>query len=458
MVNIKKYGKEGRVVARISLIFLFLATLLTGPSFAFNLSLTNKSSEKNNKKIITFKPDEEMTKGLSLFYNGKSDLSYKLLDKVDRKFNWGKEKENAFSKFFKSVVTTVANEKVLPYQPWMFEMINVNTFKAIDCLVKQDFKKSRVEFNRALVRELEAENEFKKEIEKKQKELEKEKEKAKKNKDQIDQNLKRSYSYLIKKYYSNIDKFQAYSGFLNPFTEYISAIFFYSSGDYQKATDLFKKCFGIIKGKEPAASIVARDFKDSFQRMSSTSSSPTKKVWIIFLNGQIAQKKELRVDLPLFILTKKVVYTGLAIPQIGNGKITYPYVTYTFGKKHGKTKRIVDMDILEKAEFKKRLPSILMKAITRAVVLTLAQSKTGKGGKLLIGGYQFLMNRADTRQWKNLPKEVQVASLKVTSKSKLIISIPGGEKKEFEVSSDKNTIIFVSAPTKGKVSFYKVEI
>ena len=122
------------------------------------------------------------------------------------------------------------------------------------------------------------------------------------------------------------------------------------------------------------------------------------------------------------------------------------------------------MDKLEKAEFKKRFQVIATRAIIRAIIFTIGQAvEKNKTGKIIIGGYQFIMNHADTRQWRNLPKEVQIASLNIPSNRrqnfKLLLYFPGSSyKKEFIINPKKNTLIIVSAPTREKVHFYKIEL
>ncbi len=301
----------------------------------------SKEGEKSKANKLAKNPDLAMTEGMNLYNIGNFKKSIQIFDLVDRGFNKKKEKENALTKFVENAAKVVTNDRITPYTPWMYERIMVNTMKAIDFLLEKDLKHSRIEFNRAIVRELEAENEFRKEIEKAKRDIQRETEKDKNRKKNSslykEENLRKTVSF-IEKYYSNLKAFKAYNGFLNPFTDYIAGIYFLTQGDPGKATNLLKECYGMIKDKEPADRIVKEDFKEAFNLKSSLKAKGSKHyTWIVLLNGRIGQRKEKRIDVPLFIFTKKVMYTGLALPDIKDGVLrshTYYLKPTTHKEKH----------------------------------------------------------------------------------------------------------------------------
>jgi hypothetical protein len=217
--------------------------------------------------------------------------------------------------------------------------------KAIDYILMGDLNHSRIEINRALVRELEAESEFRKEIERIKEEIQKRENQGESRKIKSDksgkssslfrkENLEKSVSF-IEKYYTNLKNFKAYNGFVNPFTNYLAGIYFLTQGDYEKAVNLLKECYGMIKGEEPADKIVADDFNIAFRLKSSVKKGISDHyVWIVFFNGKIGQRVEKKIDVPLFIFTRKVMYTGLALPDVKDGFLHF-LTSYT---KWGKQK------------------------------------------------------------------------------------------------------------------------
>jgi hypothetical protein len=469
------------------LLTLGLLFFLSTPSKGFDLKIPNlekslKSSSQSKKKHksssgeLVKKLDLAMVRGMDLYATGDFKESVRVFNIVDTSYNRKREKETEPAKFVENAVKVIANDRVVPYSPWIYERIMVNTMKAIDYILMGDLNHSRIEINRALVRELEAESEFRKEIERIKEEIQKRENQGESRKIKSDksgkssslfrkENLEKSVSF-IEKYYTNLKNFKAYNGFVNPFTNYLAGIYFLTQGDYEKAVNLLKECYGMIKGEEPADKIVADDFNIAFRLKSSVKKGISDHyVWIVFFNGKIGQRVEKKIDVPLFIFTRKVMYTGLALPDVKDGFLAFPYILYKVGKTEGKTLRLVDLDRLEKTEFKKRFPSIALRAVSRAILFTLAQGALSQkksetfGAAGIIGMYQFLMNHADTRQWENLPKEIQIAKLRIKKKQKIKIMTPKGKLiKEIVASPGRNMIIFVNAFERDKVTVYKAQI
>jgi hypothetical protein len=230
----------------------------------------------------------------------------------------------------------------------------------------------------------------------------------------------------------------------------MSGIFFLNQGDYNKATDLLKETYGMIKDIDEGADYVLSDFKLADKMKGSISARNQKYIWVVFFNGQGPIKDQIKIDIPLFLFTNKVHYTGIALPTIKTRNKAYQYLNVSNGKQIVKTKCIASMDRIVKTEFKKRFPLIVTRAVTRTVVQTLIQrqlqKRTGYIGGILGAVYQGIMNEADKRIWKSLPKEFDIAKIK--SGEKLLITTPEGKKVfELKTSPLNNYIVFVTIPT-----------
>lgn len=455
---------------KLLLVFILLNIFSSPISQGMDFSLFGKKSSESKgnqcpSNKLTSKPDIALTKGMKYYYNDNFTNSFKIFNSIDEKFNIEKKKENAFSSFLKNTIKVITNDNFAPYSPWIYEMITLNTMKGIDSLSLKNQEHVGVEFNRALVREQKAKDTFKREINKQEKKLHKDVSKQKGSKKPNEKNVEKTYNFLVDKYYSNLKEFKAYKGFLNPFTDYIAGIYFLNEGEYGKAVDLLKRCYGMVKNREPGWKYVGKDFETSFKLKNSVKPTMPRKLWIIFFNGKIGQRYERRFDVPLFMLTKKVMYTGLTLPGIKSGTIAFPYLHFSLGKlKEGKTLRLVNMDVLEKTEFKKRFRLIAFRAITKALIFTATQAEIKKGiGKTIVGSYQFLTNHADVRQWKNLPKEIQIASINLPHikkpKISLTLETPNEQiERRIIINANKSTIVFVSCPNKNSLKTYKVEL
>jgi len=383
----------------------------------------------------------------SLYYFNRAEKEIK---KYDDKILAGKIASN--------VASMLTNDRFTAYTPKIYEKIMVNTWKGIDHMLRGDKRLARKEFNRARVRQLRAKAFFAKEIRKEKKELQKE-QKATKKKQKSKKTLFNYNKVLkdkrvldpIEKEYSNLFAFKPYRDFVNPFSNYIAGIYFMNAGDYRKATGLLKSCYGMIKGIDQGSRYVLQDLKTARARKRSLRARRRKYTWVVFFNGLGPQKVEKKIDIPLYLVSKNVFYTGIALPYLKMRERAYDYlVVYNKRNRPVRTKRIASMDRIVKAEFKKRFDGIVLRALQRAVVQTIIQKqlhdRLGLLGGIAAAIYQAGMNRADLRSWDMLPKEFQVA--RIRSGRKIIIKTP--QKTEIaNITTDpkKNYIIFVHIPT-----------
>ena len=246
----------------------------------------------------------------------------------------------------------LVNDLIKDYRPPIYERVFVNVFQTLNALSMSDHSTANVELNRAIDRLKYAENIFKKEIEEAQKEAEKEK-KGKTI------NISKKTLEPIEKAYSNLDRFKAYSKFENPFVYYLKGILYYERGEYANAADMFKTAYGLVKDKEPAQKVVAKDWELA-------NSPPDGKhyAWVIYLNGLSFEKVEKRFDIPLFLVTSKVLYTGIALPWLKERPKTSDSLLIQTPQGAYKTYRLVNVDNLIAWEFKQRLPSIVTREIS----------------------------------------------------------------------------------------------
>ncbi len=416
----------------------------------------------NYKKIVDeFKKNPQddllwyMDAGLISKYAHDHNATIGFFDKSEDKIKQY-DKEVLAGTVLANVGAVITNDTFMDYRPKIYEGIMVNTYKGMDFLNSGDRVNARIEFNRALERQRRAKDFFAKEISQERDNIRKEEaQKAKKNK--LNPNkIKKTASNLdtkntIEQKYSNLFAFKAYPDFINPFSSYMAGLFFISSGDYAKATDILKETYGMIKDNEEASEYVKRDLEYALKASSSINITNTKHyTWVIFENGEGPSKEELRFDIPLFLVTNKVHYTGITLPTFKEKPAAFYNLRVKNGSNSVNTKQVASMDKIIKAEFQKRFPLVMTRAIIRTTTHTMMQYQLQKEGGLL-GGivgavYQGFMNRADTRQWKNLPKNFQIARVPMMS-PKLSINFSGSQKHlEFNLDVNKNHIIFVRVP------------
>jgi len=424
----------------------------------------------NYKKIAKDLPKKEkddllwyLDAGLISRYAQDYNQSIYFFDKSEVKIKKYDEEVMA-GKLLANIGATLTNDTFLDYRPRIYEGIMVNTYKGMDFMNRHDIANARVEFNRALERQRRAKEFFAKEINQEKKKIEEEnKKKAQKKKVNINK-LNQSANNTktrdaIEKQYSNLFAFKPYPDFINPFTSYMSGLFFITAGDYAKATDILKETYGMIKGNEPAASYVENDLKYAMNASASLNGIKNRHyIWVVYADGEGPKKVEKRFDIPLFLITRGVYYTGIALPSFKENPAAYRYLSVTNGNKTVQTKQVASMDKVIKTEFKKRFPTIMTRAIIRTVTQTMIQYQMKKRGGL-IGGilgavYQGVMNRADTRQWRSLPKDFQIARVELNAPMVTILTPNQNKLIDLKLNPRKNHIVFVRIPTKNAEVIY----
>jgi len=411
------------------------------PAFFKNHYTKIQERLKKDKKLLhnAKKPEESLEwyldAGSIARYAYDLNTSFKIWDFADRQINIYEQKLLA-EKGFQEAASILVNDLVKDYKPPIYERIFVNIFQALNALSMNDISTANVELNRAIDRLKYAENIFKKEVEQAQKEAEKEK------KGKQFQITNKTLS-PIEKAYSNLDRFKAYSKFENPFVYYLKGILYYERGEYSNAVDMFKTAYGLIKDKEPAQKVVEKDWE-----LARSPLNTKHYAWVIYLNGLSFEKVEKRFDIPVFLVSRDVLYTGIALPWLKERTKTSDSLLIQTPQGTYKTYRLVNVDNLVAWEFKQRLPSIVMREIIRATVKTLIQYEANKRIGLLAGiaaaVYQAATTKADTRQWYWLPKEIQVARIEFQPNQPIRITVPGHLTKEFKFDDNvKDAIIIV---------------
>ena len=346
------------------------------------------------------------------------------------------------SKAASTVGATLVNDSVLKYSGYEFDGVMVNTYKALNMWMDGDAG-ARVEFNRAVDRQDRAKDRFAKLVLKNKLELEAQQAKQSKkygqNGPDIQKNVENQETKSL--VYSNLAEFEAYADFTNPFTLYAAGLYFMSQGDLNKAENLLKEAHGI----DQSVGVIKNDFNDIVDR----TMGAEKYVWVFLENGLGPELEQFRVDLPLFLLTNNVKYTGIALPRIKLRDQAYPSLKVQSGEVSVKTEVVACMDRVVQTEFDKRYPVILSRAIASTLIKTyaqhLAQQELGDWGGIAVALYQAVTNSADTRMWTALPKNFQVARVPAPKDGQLILAFPNGNNELVQLKTGLSSLVYVKA-------------
>lgn len=306
----------------------------------------------------------------------------------------------------RSVAAAVINENAIPYNGSIYDGVMVNTYKALNFMLQGNTELARVEFNRVLDRQRRAKEDFARQIGAVQEEL---------NKNQHSATARRSVESgemraKLEQAYPSLFNFEAYPDFVNPFSTYLAGVFFAATNDYPKASDILRESTGMM----PDNDAVLRDFAEVEQALN-THSAISPSVWIFFENGLGPVKEEVRIDLPLFIVTDKVRYFGIALPQLVFRPAAAGYLDVRAGGQSYTTATIADMDRIIQTEFKKDFDGILLRAVIAATAKAAAQyaleENNASAAAIVMALLNFATTAADVRIWSALPKNFQSVRL-----------------------------------------------
>ncbi len=346
------------------------------------------------------------------------------------------------SKLSDSAKSTVINENAIPYRGYTYDAIMVNTYKALSFMASGDNDNARVEFNRLLDRQRRAKIEYNQEIKKLQTELDENKsqdgyEEKNANNPEIER--------LITEKYPSLTAYEAYPDFVNPISTYMAGLFFTLTGDTAKGRDLLKETTGMV----PDNDYITADFLAA----DSTAAALGKisgNVWVIFENGMGPVKEEFRIDIPLFVATEKILYTGIALPKLRFRNPAYPYIDIVSNTATYRSSVVASMDRVIQTEFDKEFKIILTRAIisatSKAVAQYAIQKQNNSGSSLLtfaMAAYTAATTTADVRMWTMLPKDFQVVAAPLPKDGKLLIKTPAGQTFDINIEPCENAIVYI---------------
>ncbi len=370
--------------------------------------------------------------------------SIALLDEAESiiKFHHQKSIAGSVSDYLTGVML---NDAARDYQASISESIMVNTYKALDYMILGDFEKARVEFNRAVDRVRRAKETYAELIAKQKEAI------AQKKRDQrssaIDNTLNnRQVNSIISQNYSSLGEYEAYPEFVNPFTLYLAGLFFAIEGDYAKSSSLLKEVYGMV----PQNKTVESDF-EMVEYALAGKTIKERYVWVVYENGLGASKSEFKINIPVYLASNKVIYTGIALPKMRKGVSAGDGISVVSNTKTlSKTSVVGDMDSVIFTEFNYSYNDILTRAIFSAALKTYAQYEAKRDNPyigLATAAFQLLTTHADIRSWNTLPKDFQVTRVKIPQSNNLLLKT-GVHSIDVELSkSAKHAIVYVKIPT-----------
>lgn len=334
-----------------------------------------------------------------------------------------KDSESLASNLSEQILKTIFDGSAGDYETNPFEETMLNTYRALGYWAMGDLAATRVEFNRVNERQRRSVEYYEYLISEQQKNVE-----------SRDADEKKAIQEILSQ--SQNQSMRAYSGYVNPFSDFLYGLFFYLHGqdenDQRKAMASFER----------VAQIIGQPLKLSTQN-AHTNSEP--RVWVIIESGQIARLWSQRADFP--VQTEQgIVFTGISFPEVSPPLNPMPSYRIHHDSRSVQAMMVTDMDSILYAHNEAVLPMIVTRSVISAIAKTIAQNElaeeAGNTGFLLGNLYQLLTNVADTRQWSMLPRAFFVAQIPASAEP-LVIEQNGYAFAEINVPPNRNSVVFV---------------
>jgi hypothetical protein len=376
---------------------------------------------------------------------------------------WKSDSVQTPSQVLNLVGTTLTSSAFGTYQGKIYEGGLIDYYQAINSIMLGDESSARVDFNRFDVRMRNAQQQFssyRQELNKAQ---------VSQTKDPKAATFNQSYSKVktqIDGGIADLPSKQPDSKILNSAGLFLSGVFRASSSvNADKNPDQVIKPIG--ESKQASATKQGSDLAtDTIGKLKQSKYVSSGKVYILYEDGRGPSFNEFRVDLPLFIVSNKVTYSGIALPRFVPGKPAFGYISV--GK--NQTAEMTNISNIAGMDFSVSYPDIVTKAVASTIIKTAVQyaansaidQKTqdnqllGSILKIGTGAVQAASTKADTRVWANLPNTIQVAVIDKPATGMLSLNSPTGNKlTDVTLPASSNSLVVIKASgTEGTPAVY----
>lgn len=364
------------------------------------------------------------------------------------------------------VGTTLTNDTLGPYTGKIYQGGLIDYYQAMNSLMMGDEAKARVNFNRVAVRQENAVTQLQSFVKSTNQEI------TQISGEQGAQTAKQSLKEISPKTSEGLQDVPTgltNAKIRNSAADFMSAIFRSTS-----SSTMADKSGGLPrdilkKAASGAATQGGANLINNLDRNLQQNKGTIKnKVIVLYEDGLGPTFSEFRIDLPLFLVSDKVTYTGIALPKFQQGKPAIGGLKIT--NVNDPTIIMTNINDLAGLEFNAAYNGIVAKAVISTIIKTAAQyaantaidknvgnnNVMGSLLKLGTGAAQAALTRADTRSWINQPNTIQIAYFDRPQNGTLnITTMSGAPIANVKIPDDPNALIVIKATgSQGKPAIY----
>jgi hypothetical protein len=359
-----------------------------------------------------------------------------------------------------NIAATLVNDNAIPYEGEGYERVLLHHYQALNYLKKKDLEGAGVEVRRANAEQNESLQRFEKELDKSRT-------------DAAEKKVTSSGVSTVTAQYAQMDEVagKVKNSFQNAYTFYVSGFIYELLNqpndayiDYKKALEIYPD--NTFLQKDVLRLATQLDMGDELteiqqrfaakkprisrkmQKFISDNSGESGQLLVLFEDGFVPQKHEVKIPLP--VGSSGVVAIAFPLYQ-EKWSVATPLQISTNGESIGSTEPVCDVRALAVKALKEKVPVIatrqLIRAIAKGVAAAEAKKKMGDFGQLATNLWNLVSESADLRSWLTLPANAQilrttlpVGSYKLALRHPMAVGVTNAD---IEVTVGSKTVIHV---------------
>ncbi|MFQ2108456.1 COG3014 family protein [Aeromonas rivipollensis] len=211
------------------------------------------------------------------------------------------------------------------------------------------------------------------------------------------------------------------NGFQNAYTFYFSGVLYEAAGDLNDAWVDYQRGYQIAPDNQSLQDALLRlarlrgsadELKETEKKVGRKAPPPAKdqgQLVVLFEDGLIPARREIFLPLPISTSSGDFRTFTVAVPYYDNRASDTGPLMVSVGKQTGRTSSLVRLESLAAKDLQERLPGMLTRQALRLVakeqLRRSAAKEGGDVGNILVGIFNTLSERADTRSWLTLSAE-----------------------------------------------------
>jgi hypothetical protein len=247
-------------------------------------------------------------------------------------------------------------------------------------------------------------------------------------------------------------RIRPYGDYVNPFVVFLDGLFFLTQAEDRSDLERARLSFERVASFAPENPYAAADA--AMAEQAADGKLPEGLTYIIYEAGVAPFREELRLQLPLYLVTDKVSYVGAAFPYLRFSQGRPPVLNVTAEGVTHPSALVCSMDSVIASDFRNEWPSVVtktlvgtaLKATLDAAMQRKAKEKLGERGQaffeILTAVIQDSTNIADTRTWRSLPQEFHTVRLATPADRQLVLSV-GGATQTIELPPGRINLVTV---------------